>query len=71
MYEMKRVCRVFRLGGEYERACLARDFAKAMDVEQEFTRIGIELGENYAWWLLVLRGRNVIRRCRGLEELNY
>lgn len=62
--------RLIRLGGWYERASLARDFATCVALEEEMENLGKFMGEDFAYWLLFIRGRNRIRVCRGLEQLS-
>ena len=60
---------LIRLGGAYERAYESCQFDAMIALEQEIGKLQAEQPE--AWltpWLV--RGRNVIRRCRGLEDIN-
>lgn len=63
--------RLLRLGGDSERARLDRDYDHAISADDEIARIGAQMPEIYAWWLTVIRGRNAIRRARGLEPIHY
>jgi hypothetical protein len=60
-----------RLGGEYERADQARDYAAKVRIEEQIERTGALLSEDYAWWLMVIRGRNVIRAARGQDPIHF
>ena len=60
---------LMRIGGEYERAVLARDFERGMDIERRIQHLA-ETEENYVPSFIV-RGRNHIRKLRGLELLNF
>lgn len=62
--------RLVRLGGEYERASEARDYDRMVEIDQDIARLGDSLSEDYAWEILVIRGRNIVRRPRGLDELH-
>jgi hypothetical protein len=66
--------RLMRLGGNYERAQIARDFGRCVTIASDIAATGAELDRltdcAYEWPFTVLRGRNVIRRARGLELLN-
>lgn len=63
--------RLMRLGGAFERARLDHDHTRAIAAGDEIARTGAQMPEIYAWWLTVIRGRNAIRRARGLEPVHY
>lgn len=57
-----------RLGGSYERAALSRDYDAMRAAEQAL----VELDGKHEWvdcGLLFRRGRNAIRKARGLESV--
>ena len=60
-----------RLGGELERARQERDFSRATELERKIEELGKRQSEDSAWWLFVIRGRNVVRRARKQEEVHY
>lgn len=70
MSDLQIAARLVRLGGEYERADEVRDYTRKVEIDQQIQRLGAETSEDYAWWLSVIRGRNVVRRARGLEEVH-
>ena len=61
-----------RAGGNYERAFLAqpRDHSACIQLEQFFEAMQIHYPEIWVG-IQAVKGRNKIRRLRGLEELNY
>lgn len=68
---MTAIARLIRLGGEYERAVQARDMERAVTLDHQIDALGKTLIEDVAWWNLVIRGRNIIRRARGFDEVYY
>lgn len=61
--------RLVRLGAMYERAEQRRDFGALIEIERQINAIA-DANENVYVDSAVLRGRNVIRRAHGLEEIH-
>jgi len=63
--------KLVRLGGRYERATLARDYVHGIALEQEINDVSKDAEDAGIWPApLVVRGRNIVRRARGLELIN-
>jgi hypothetical protein len=63
--------RLVRLGGMFERAALAQDYKAMSHAEWHVTDIARNHDRNWAWanaW--TTRGRNIVRKARGLPLLN-
>jgi hypothetical protein len=63
--------KLIRLGGQYERATLAKDYARAITIEREIDGVSKDAEDVGIWPApLIVRGRNVVRNARGLEPIN-
>lgn len=67
---MSELARLIRLGGDYERADQERDYPRKVTISAAIMDTADRLTEDAAWWQLVIRGRNIIRRQRHMEELH-
>lgn len=60
--------RTVRLAGDYERALIVKDWDKIFAIEKELTELNNSLDDYYIPGL-ICRGRNIIRKHRGLGEV--
>ena len=65
---MSEYAQLIRLGGAYERADQARDYARKVLLEAQINELAEQI--NGVPQMLVLRGRNIIRKARSMELLH-